>query len=279
MRNCVSVHPHAKINLHLEVGKKRADGFHEIRSLMQEISMCDDMTVKLSHSKECNIKVLGANIGVDNSLSKAHCVFGRITGLRFGLEVSLLKKIPIGAGLGGASSDAASLILAMNALLGTQLSEEVLASIALEVGSDVPFFLKGGSARVEGRGEIVTPCILDSSYVGILVYPNFPSYTKEAYEMLDEREEIKRGQMLGLQDVSIFNSTAFNSFEAPLFSQFPELENIKKTFLTFKADISLMTGAGSSVYGLFRSWEKATVAWDYVSKKWEKCSFFIPIEK
>ena len=279
MPNYVNVHPHAKINLHLEVGKKRDDGFHEIRSLMQEISICDDMVVKLSPSKECNLKILGADIGRDNSLSKAYCAFKSATGIDFGVDVSLLKKIPIGAGLGGASSDAVSLILAMDGLLETKLDYETLLSIALEVGSDVPFFLTGGGARVEGRGDVVTPCSFDCCYVGILVYPNFASYTREAYEMLDARGVIKSEKMVDLKDVSVFNSTAFNSFETPLFLRYPELQEIKKVFLTFAADASFMTGAGSSVYGLFRSWEGASVAWDYVSRKWGKCSFFIPIEK
>jgi len=271
------VHPYAKINLHLEVGKKRADGFHEISSLMQEISICDDMVVSLSDVETC-INVAGANIGNDNSLKKAICAFSKTTGLKFHLNVSLIKRIPLGAGLGGASSDAASLILAMDKLLKTNLSYEELLGIALEVGSDVPFFLTGGSARVEGRGEKVYPCKLDRSYVGLLVYPNFPSITKEAYAMLD----CDKGRMyetIDLEGFYSFDSKLFNSFEKPLFERYPELKEIKDDFLTFASEMSLMSGAGSSVYGLFSSWEKARDAQLSLLKKWSNCNFFIPIEK
>lgn len=274
-----TLYPHAKINLHLEVGKKRDDGFHEICSLMQEISISDEMVVRCSDSKGYSIKVLGADIGEENTLTKACEAFRRAFGKDFGIEVSLLKKIPLGAGLGGASSDAASLIMAMNELLDVGFGKEELLKIALEVGSDVPFFLDGGSARVEGRGDVVLPIKLDVSYVGILVYPGFQSFTKEAYKMLDAKTNIKTSKMRGVEGAGLFDSSFFNSFEAPLFLRYPELKEIKEVFLTFAADLALMSGAGSSVYGLFRSWECARVAWDYISKKWKKCSFFIPIEK
>ena len=208
------VHPHAKINLYLEVGKKRADGFHDISSLMQEISISDDMVVSLSDSGT-RIDVAGMSIGEENSLSKAISAFKDATGLEFALNVSLIKRIPIGAGLGGASSDAASLILAMNELLNANLSYDELLGIALRVGSDVPFFLTGGSARVEGRGEKVFPCVLDTSYVGVLVYPDFPSFTREAYSMLDAREEEVK-EKVELNSVFPFSTEAFNSFEIPL---------------------------------------------------------------
>lgn len=277
MLNTLVLHPHAKINLYLEVGKKRTDGFHDISSLMQEISVADDMVVSLSDSETC-INVLGAEIGEDNSLRKAYLAFKKITGVDFSLNVSLIKRIPLGAGLGGASSDAASLIMAMNELLNTRLSYEELLRIALEVGSDVPFFLTGGSARVEGRGEKVFPCKLNTSYVGLLVYPNFLSFTKEAYDMLDSEKE-RKGEFVDLSEFSLFDSELFNSFEAPLFERYPTLKGIKKDFLTFASDASLMTGAGSSIYGLYRSWEKARVARAVFLEKWSNCNFFIPIEK
>ena len=273
----VVLHPHAKINLCLEVGKKRADGFHNISSLMQEISISDDMKVSLSKTDTC-INVVGAEIGEDNSLKQAISAFKRNTGLDFALNVSLIKRIPLGAGLGGASSDAASLILAMNEILNTNLGYEELLKIALEVGSDVPFFLTGGSAKVEGRGEKVSPCKLDASYVGLLVYPGFPSFTKGAYEMLDSMREEEKVSV-GLDGSSLFDVELFNSFEKPLFERYPALKEIKNDFLTFACDASLMSGAGSSVYGLFRSWEKAKAVQVAFLEKWSNCDFFIPIEK
>ena len=275
----VNLTPYAKINLHLEVGRKRDDGFHDISSLMQEISISDEMVVRLSDSNECNLKVLGAELQEDNTVNKAYKAFRRVTGIKKGIDVSLLKRIPIGAGLGGASSDAASLILAMNKLLDTNLKYEQLVEIALEVGSDVPFFLKGGSAIVEGRGERIKTKRIEASYVGILVYPGFESFTREAYEMLEAKDGMVATSPLNLEASNLFETKFFNHFETPLFLRYPELKEIKDSFLNFACDFVLMTGTGSGIYALYRSWEGAKIAWDYVSKKWENCTFFIPIEK
>ena len=276
----LSLKAHAKINLYLCVGKKRSDGFHDMCSLMQEISIADDMTVCTNDSASCLLRVFGADIGDDNSIFRAYNAFKGYTGLDVGVDVSLLKNIPLGSGLGGASSDAASLILAMDAILGTRLGYDELLSIALEVGSDVPFFLKGGVARVEGRGEKVSPCEpCFSSFLGIVVFPGFPSYTAEAYALLDASRQKEMGNVLPSECVDLFSKAPFNSFEAPLFERYPTLKEIKNVFLTFAADFTLMSGAGSSIYGLFSSWENAKEAWNFLSDRWAKCSFFIPIEK
>ncbi len=276
----ISLSPHAKINLHLEVGKKREDGFHEISSLMQEISISDEMTVGLADSNGCNLRVLGSSIGEDNTITRSFYAFQKVTGIRHGIDVSLLKKIPIGAGLGGASSDAASLIQAMDRLFDTRLEREKLSEIALEVGSDVPFFLTGGSAIVQGRGEKVKRTRLETSYVGILVYPEFPSFTKEAYQLLDQRNEDRHDKSeLDIEAANLFESPLFNHFETPLFARYPELKEIKDSFTNFACDFALMSGAGSGVYALFRDWEKAKNAHYSLAKKWKNCTFFIPVEK
>ena len=276
----LSLKAHAKINLYLGVGKKRSDGFHDICSLMQEISIADNLGVALSDSNSCLLKVFGADIGDDNSIFCAYNAFKSYTKLDVGIDVSLLKNIPLGSGLGGASSDAAALILAMDALLGTKLDYGELLSIALKVGSDVPFFLKGGIARVEGRGERISPCEPRFlGFVGIVVFPGFASYTSEAYTLLDASRQKNDSNLLPLEGVDLFNKVPFNSFETPLFARYPLLKEIKDVFLTFAADYTLMSGAGSSVYGLFSSWEDAKRAWRYISNKWVKCSFFIPIAK
>lgn len=110
------------------------------------------------------------------------------------------------------------------------------------------------------------------------MYPNFLSFTKEAYDMLDSEKE-RRGEFVDLSEFSLFDSELFNSFEAPLFERYPTLKGIKNDFLTFASDASLMTGAGSSIYGLYRSWEKARVVQAVFLEKWSNCNFFIPIEK
>jgi len=279
MSSSLSLTAHAKINLHLEVGKKRDDGFHEIVSLMQEISISDEILVHLSDSDKCNLQVLGCEVGEENTIVKAYRAFQKITGIRFGIDVFLLKRIPIGAGLGGASSDAASLIVAMDWLLGTRLEHKTKIEIACMVGSDVPFFLSGGSACVRGRGEIVERIRLHGAYVGILIYPDFPSFTKEAYEMIDGKCGISKGESIELTTFHLFETQFFNHFELPLFLRYPKLKEIKEDFLNSGCDFALMSGAGSAVYGLYRSCAKAKIAQDYLSKKWKNCAFFIPIEK
>ena len=112
----------------------------------------------------------------------------------------------------------------------------------------------------------------------LLVYPEIHSSTKEAYIMLDSSNEEKKEEV-DLDSASLFDCRFFNSFEKPLFEKYPVLKEIKNDFLTFASDFSLMSGSGSSVYGLFRDWQKARVVQTLFSKKWSNCDFFIPIEK
>ena len=185
-----------KINLHLSISGKRPDGFHDLKSLFACLALSD--TIKFTvcgKDGECALSTNEDLIAVeDNLVYKAVFLFRERTGYSDGLSVNLTKRIPIGAGLGGGSSDAASTLLALNALAGSTASTEELAEMAAVLGSDVPFFLGGGLAFVSGRGEIVEPIemSISSSLAGlgvVLVKPHFSSDTAAAYRLLDEYRE------------------------------------------------------------------------------------------
>jgi 4-diphosphocytidyl-2-C-methyl-D-erythritol kinase len=186
-----------KINLHLGIGKKRPDGFHEISGIFASLALADTLRFECTGGE--GESVLSVNcapsIGVikpeNNLVLRALALFRERTGYKNALNIDLDKRIPVGAGLGGGSSDAASSLLALNLLAGEPLSGEELKSLAALLGSDVPFFLDngGGAAFVSGRGELVEPVKAPAGLWVVLVKPPFSSDTASAYRLLDEARE------------------------------------------------------------------------------------------
>ncbi len=176
----------AKINPVLEVLGRRDDGYHEVRSLMQAVNLCDVLTFKLAEkvSFECTEPSLQ---NTENLVVKAAELLRRVTGYSRGASIKLEKCIPWGTGLGGGSSDAAATLLALNELWDTRLEISELLPLAAKLGSDVPFFIYGGTALTEGRGEKVTPLHPISGWFVILVPPlsEMGSKTKQLYSLLN----------------------------------------------------------------------------------------------
>lgn len=147
---------YAKVNLTLEILRRREDGFHELASLVHTVSLGDDLRVE--PAGELLTRVEGLELDAETNLvSRAAALLSRSLKVRDGAELSLVKRIPAAAGLGGGSSDAAATLVALNALWGTRLGLSALAELAIELGSDVPFFLRGGAALMRGRGERLEP--------------------------------------------------------------------------------------------------------------------------
>lgn len=262
----------AKINLHLQVGAKRTDGFHEIESIFQSISLADWLLVRVSEN--FSVTCVNYELPAENSLTKAYRVFCAKTGFHRGVEVTLIKRIPACAGLGGASTDAVALLKALNRLSDVSLSETELAAVALEVGSDCPFFIKAGTAFVSGRGEILES-VQSKAGCGLLIFPQVPSKTEKAYSLLDTYRNVKSEatdekpvelrlgsterelQLRALYtagDFSAWSGSAVsftNDFETVVFAQHREVAEAKKALLKAGADFALMTGSGSAVFGLF----------------------------
>lgn len=276
----------AKINLHLRVGGKRTDGFHEIESIFQTISLFDCVSVRVSEA--FSLRCVNFDLPAENSLTKAYKVFCAKTGFQKPVEITVLKCIPACAGLGGASTDAVALLKALNRLSGIELSETELEGLALEVGSDCPFFVKAGAAFVAGRGEIVEP-IKSASGCGLLLVPEAKIQTERAYAMLDEERkavcvELTGGRkkrllaMCAIEDFSAWggNTELFvNDFEKVIFENHREVAEAKDALLKAGADFALMTGSGSVVFGLFQSSERLRSAEINLKKRFRFCEPFV----
>ena len=279
IKSAVSLKAHAKINLHLEVLGKRSDGFHDLVSVFAPISLADELLMqRIPDKKECKVLSPLAELPVENTITRAYEEFKNFTGISEGVSVRILKRIPEGAGLGGGSSDAASVLLGLNDMFSSDLKEEDLKAIALKIGSDVPFFLEDGAAVVKGRGEEIKRVSLFSDYFGILIYPGIKSATPRAYSLLGRKEsEIRKPAF----NPKLFCGKDcrewpfFNSFEDVLFNEYPAIKKAKLDLLTYGADFALMSGAGSSVFGLFKDEKTAENAYSKLFAEYPQCFFFL----
>ena len=258
----------AKINLDLRVLSQRADNYHELRTVFQTISLADRIRIAFTPARKTNVVVRGNIEIADNLISRAaYACLGamRLTGR---LEFDLDKRIPMGAGLGGGSSDAAAVLLALPVLAGTPLDWLVLLKLASELGSDVPFFLLGGTAVALGRGTELYPIPDHKPARGLLVAPEIHVSTADAYrrlsaELTTESQQNKmvsfqstvwRGSVPGLLEAQ--TSYGQNDFETVVFSRHPELKSIKRRLLNLGAKPALMSGSGSALFGLFSERDK-----------------------
>lgn len=220
----------AKLNLTLEVLAKRPDGYHEIRSVIQAISLCDSLSFRLS--QEVAFKCNTPDWAPEKSLvSKAVSLIQETTGCAKGATIEVSKRIPLVSGLGGDSSDAAATLRGLNKLWELGLSREKLLGLAAQLGSDVAFFLYGGTALVEGRGEIVTPLPpLPHMWVLLIVpdVPRPPDKTKQLYASLSSNHytdgQITQRLVEKLREGSKFTPSIFNTFENVVFSGSSEVK-------------------------------------------------------
>jgi len=245
----------AKINLVLEVLGKRPDGYHEIHSLVQAISLCDILSFGLADviSLECSEPSLQT---FDNLVVQAAELLREVSGCQRGVRIKLEKRIPWGAGLGGGSSDAATTLLTLNKLWELKLATSDLVELAARLGSDVPFFIHGGAALIEGRGEKVTP--LAASVPGWFVLlipplPKIPHKTQQLYSHLDARH-FTNGQLVSQavknwsQDKQIASSLFYNVFDGVAFDAFLGLEDYWKRFEAVGAKDIHLVGSGPALF-------------------------------
>jgi len=244
----------AKVNLSFQIKERRADGFHEIETLMTPISLADRLTIERAGDDDqikfsCDDPSLP--VGDDNLVVRAAKFFRERTGIRTGLTIALEKKIPHGAGLGGGSSDAASTLLGLNELFGTRLPDGEFLKLAAQLGSDVPFFLIRSAAVCRGRGELVTPISVDSKFHLLLLKPEFSVPTPWAYGKWKDSRELP-GVDYSPQE---FGGVRFcNDLERPVFEKFVFLAQLK-TWLRQQPEVAaaLMSGSGSTVFAVLRN--------------------------
>ena len=254
----------AKINLVLEVLGKRADGYHEIRSLVQTINLCDVLFFELADeiSFECTEPSLQTS---DNLVVQAAELLRKAGGYNKGAKIKLEKRISWGAGLGGGSSDGAVTLLALNKLWGLELATSGLVELAARLGSDMPFFVHGGTALMEGRGEKITP--LPASVTGWFVLllpplPRIPGKTQQLYSRLDARHFTEghfadKALKIWSQDRQLSPSLLFNVFDKVAFDAFPGLEDYWKRFEGGGAKAIHLVGSGPALFAPVDSEAKA----------------------
>ncbi|HEY6126994.1 MAG TPA: 4-(cytidine 5'-diphospho)-2-C-methyl-D-erythritol kinase [Candidatus Acidoferrum sp.] len=258
----------AKINLRLEILGKRADGFHELRTIFQTISLKDELRLKSTRTPDIALRVSG-NDSLSGEPIEKNLVYRAVDSLqrelkiRDGVAIELLKNIPAGRGLGGGSSDAAAALIGYLRLVKKQLPRERLFEIAGALGADVPFFLEGGRALGIGKGDEVYPLPDVSRRNVLIVSPRSVHVpTPDAYRWLCAPQLTNSAGNPKLYRFcalawSLQGSPLLNDFEEAVFQQYPRLAEIKRDLLQNGATEALLAGSGSAVFGVFPSPAKA----------------------
>ena len=262
MAGLVRVRSLAKINLDLRVLNQRPDGYHDLRTVFQTVSLADSLEIEYRPGRtSIDIK---SNLSIpDNLIVKAADIIMDTTGATGRVGFVLKKCIPLGGGLGGGSSNAAAVLLALPVLLKKPLGMEKLMELAASLGSDVPYFLLGGTAAGLGRGTELYPLPDLPSLPALLITPGVHVSTAKAYRALDRKLTMANaGPMM-----NAFQAVAWriggartpgdwgaeNDFESVVFRQHPQLKSIKGKLLSLGARPALMSGSGSTIFGIFVS--------------------------
>jgi len=260
----LTVRAPAKVNLFLEVLARRPDGYHDLESIFAELDLADTLALRATDAPDIRLTCDHEGIPLDgrNLVVRAAELLRERCGVRRGVEMRLEKRIPAGGGLGGGSSDAAAALQGLNKLWDLGLDRTALLGCAAGLGSDVPFFLYGGTALCTGRGERVQPvpnaCCLDLA----LVFPEWGIGTADAYRALEPddfgsersdrlREALAAGEMKGVADAS------FNRFERPVFALEPRERDLYEALGALGGATIRMSGSGSTLFALLPPGESA----------------------
>ncbi len=279
---------YAKINLFLDVISKREDGFHNIQTVMQTVSLCDSISVSAAPSEKTKITLSVTHLrgdflpeGEDNLAYRAADTYLNASGICAEVDITLIKRIPIAAGLGGGSSDAAAVLRAMNRIFGT-VDEKTLLSLATALGSDVPFCLVGGCKVCEGRGEIIQPlsdCDADGKMFFVIISPSISISTPKAYAELDtiygDFQTKKRRDFVceysdfisALANNKTPGKILYNVFEECPHSFTDEVKKAKLALSENGALCALMSGSGPACFGIFKTKNEAERACEILNKQ------------
>ena len=255
----------AKINIGLNIVSKRDDGYHNLETFFYPIH---DLYDYITFEKADKFSFTCADASLENEsnlIVKALRILEDIKKTHFNIAIHCEKHIPMGAGLGGGSSDAAAALISLNELYQLNLKYEELVTISLLIGSDVPFFLKSKPAIGRGRGEILTHVDLEINKFILLINPNIHISTKEAFSRIKpEPSNIDYSKYFTPASFQsgIKSGNIRNDFEASVFEFHPEIKELKERLIANGAEFALMSGSGSTVYALFSSSEEAIIARD-----------------
>lgn len=267
----------AKINLTLDIKGKRSDGYHELETVMHQISLVDRISLERGGS-EIKLDTNSTEIpdNEDNLAYRAARLLSEKYNLSEGLSIFIKKNIPVGAGLAGGSTDAAAVLFGMNQLFGLGLEKEQLLDLGAGLGSDVPFCLLGGTALARGRGEILTPVEAGPQLILVLVKPDFQLSTAEVYRAfrLDKVELFPNNVafLAAWQNYDIINVARQmnNVLETVSIARHPEIAAIKEQLCELGALNALMSGSGPSVLGIFSEFAMARQAWAKMKQRYQE---------
>lgn len=269
----------AKVNLHLRVIGKRDDGFHELCTVFQTVSLADSLTFSPANEIEFSCEHPRTPTGDENIVVRAANALRKRFAVRAGAALRLEKRIPSPGGLGGGSSNAAVTMIGLSKLWNLAPTAEDMQELASELGSDVPFFLHGGTAIGTGRGEIIEPAAdFDVKFL-MVVAPDVEIRTSDAFAALNapnltksESDNILNVCRFELESAD-FRSTALrNDFETGIFAAYPEIGRVKNALFDLGAKQAMMSGSGASVFGIFDKEETRQAAMKALDRKvnWRK---------
>jgi len=268
MTNILNLDSPAKINLRLEILKKREDGYHEVRTIFQKIDLHDTLHFSLKKARRISITTNHPKlpVGKSNLVYKAVQSMLKVSDYKGGFHIEIEKRIPLGAGLGGGSSNAATTLKALNQLLRLNLSKKELMEMGSKIGADVPFFIGEGAAIGSGIGEQLKKIDLPNLWF-VLIYPNFEVSTRWTYQNF-----VLTNQRIHF-NLPKFNKTPkgisrilLNHLEEVVSKKYPQIDIMKKMVFSAGALGALMTGSGPTVFGLFRDEKNATGAYEKIIK-------------
>jgi len=265
----------AKINLGLDVLRRREDGYHEVKMIMQMVDLYDTLTFESREDEEIHIHTDNGKLPCDehNLIYKAAMVLFRETGKRIGADIILEKRIPIAAGMAGGSTDAAAALLSFNEMMGQPLSKEKLQEIAVRVGADVPYCILGKTALSEGIGEVLTPLPAPPRAHLVIAKPDIDVSTAFVYQNLRlhqlERHPDIDGMVKALQEGDLRGITdrMENVMETVTVPAYPIIGEIKEICRKEGALNALMSGSGPTVFGIYEDREKAQKAAERIKEK------------
>jgi len=268
---------YAKINIGLNVISRRIDGYHNIETLFQQIDLFDQIELKRTTGSKiiihCDDRRVPTN--QNNICYKAVELFQERTSIKQGVEIAIQKRIPIGAGLGGGSSNAAATLEGLAQLWQSRIAQNELLEIGSKLGADVPFFLSGGTALASGFGEKITPVALPFSFHCLLIYPNIEISTTWVYKnftfvLTKTKKSIKLSHFFSQKpDMRHLKRMVTNDLEEVVFKQYPLLSQIKQLLYRKGAFFASMSGSGSTIYGLFKNFFEAVVVMRSIPKPYQ----------
>ncbi len=264
----IVIEAHGKVNLALDVLRRRPDGYHELRMIMQTVSLCDTLTIRATKETEIILTADSKDVPCDerNLIYRAAALMKETYGLTCGFAIHLEKRIPMAAGMAGGSADAAACMNGINELLDLQIPKEELCRLGVQIGADVPYCIIGGTVLAEGIGEKLT--VLPSIEVPavLIAKPDFDVSTKYVYENLHADTLTHHPDIDGItQDIRDKNVTRMlckmeNVLESVTERKYSEITEIKRVMKESGAKQSLMSGSGPTVFGIYESAQQAEAA-------------------